>query len=69
MYYSDTDINGKIDTLEVLYPYHLTGSVYIDTIFLYSRTGGISHTKIDTATGYIIDGYVSGSILVLKLRE
>lgn len=69
MYYSDTDINGKIDTLEVLYPYHLTGSVYIDTIFLYSRTGGISHTKIDTATGYIIDGYVSGSMLILKLRE
>jgi hypothetical protein len=39
LYYSDTDKNGKIDTLEIVYPYILTGSIDKDVIYLYSNTG------------------------------
>jgi hypothetical protein len=59
MYYDDTDKNGKIDTLEIFYPYILTGRVYTGSIAIFSRSGGLSDTKIDTATGYISDASLS----------
>ena len=67
--YDDSDENGKIDTLEILYDDVLTGSVSVDSIFLYSNTGGLSTTRINTQTGFIISGFLSGNTLVLKLRE
>ena len=39
MYYSDSDTNGKLDTLDIIYPYALTGRVNTGAIFLYSATG------------------------------
>ena len=39
MYYSDSSQDGKIDTLEIIYPYTLTGRVNTGSIALYSATG------------------------------
>ena len=39
MYYSDSDTDGKIDTLEIYYPYTLSGHVNTGAISLYSNTG------------------------------
>lgn len=38
MYYADTNNNNHIDTLEIVYPYILMGSVNTGAIFLYSNT-------------------------------
>lgn len=69
MYYSDSDGNSKIDTLEILYPYALTWWVNVNSIFLFSRTGGLSARKIDTASGHIHSWSLSGNILILKILE
>jgi hypothetical protein len=37
--YSDADSDSRIDTLEIRYPYVLTGSVNTGAILLYSKTG------------------------------
>lgn len=39
MYYLDRDANGKIDTLEIIYPHSLSGHVNTGAISLYSNTG------------------------------
>lgn len=69
MYYSDTDTNGKIDTLEIIYPYSLSGTVSIDRIGLSSNTWWLFSHRINTETGYILSGYLSGNILILKILE
>jgi hypothetical protein len=37
--YSDEDANGFIDTLEIEYPYGLTGTLSTGALLLYSATG------------------------------
>lgn len=69
VYYSDEDANNHIDTLEIIYPYVLTGTVNTWSIFLYSRSGGLSVDRINTLTWYILSGSLSGSTLILSLRE
>ncbi len=69
MYYSDRDGNNKIDTLEIIYPYILTGSISVENISLFSQSWGLSVAKIDTETGYILAWSLSGNILILLLRE
>lgn len=69
LYYSDSDKNHKIDTLEIVYPYALTGSVDVSKIALFSASWGMFLTKIDTMTGYVLSGSLSGNILVLQIRE
>ena len=46
--YRDTDKNKKIDTLEITYDAVLTGILSPERIFLYSKTGGLSHERIGT---------------------
>lgn len=67
--YDDRDTDGKIDTLEIEYPYVLTGVVNTGMILLYSRTGGLSTEKIDTLSGRILEGYLSGTTLILSIVE
>ncbi len=69
MYYSDEDANNRIDTLEIVYPYMLTWTVNTWAIFLYSRSGGLSVERINTLTGYILSGSLSGNTLLLTIRE
>lgn len=69
MYYRDTDGNKRIDTLEISYPYSLTGIVNTWAISLYSNTGWIFFSRINTLTGYISTATLSGNTLILKLQE
>ncbi len=69
MWYSDTDKNEKIDTIEIVYPYVLTWMVNTGSLFLFSRSWGLSQNKIDTQTGYILSGSLSGSTLILTFLE
>jgi hypothetical protein len=69
MYYLDHDKNHKIDTLEIIYPHILTGSVNVNQISLYSNTGWLSNNRINTLTGHIISWSLSGNILILSLIE
>jgi hypothetical protein len=69
MWYSDKDGDSKIDTLEITYPYSLTGIVNTGAIFLFSRSGGLSQAKIDTVTGYIREASLSGNMLILLIEE
>jgi hypothetical protein len=69
LWYSDTDKNEKIDTLEIVYPHVLTWMVNTGSLFLFSRSWGISQNKIDTQTGYILSGSLSWSTLILTLLE
>lgn len=69
MWYSDTDSNNRIDTLEICYPYILSWTVNTGAILLSSRSWGLSQNKIDTQTGYILSGSLSGSTLILSLLE
>ena len=69
IYYSDSSQDGKIDTLEIIYPYTLTGRVNMGTIALYSATGWLYSARVNTSTGYIVSGSLSGNILILHLLE
>ncbi len=69
MYYSDSNGNRKIDTLEIYYPYDLTGSVNTGSIALYSTSWWLSTSKIDTKTGFVLSGSLSGNILILSIQE
>ncbi len=69
MYYSDSDGNSKIDTLEIYYPYVLTGNVNTGSIALYSASWWLSITKIDTKIGFVLSGSLSGNILILSIQE
>ena len=69
MYYSDTDANKKIDTLEIFYPYSLTGKVNTWAISLYANTGWLFSSRINTLSGYISTATISGNTLILKLIE
>ncbi len=69
MYYSDSDTNGKIDTLEIIYPYSLSGTVSIDRIALSSNTWWLFSHRINTETGYILSWALSGNVLILHLLE
>lgn len=69
MYYSDSDGNNRIDTFEIIYPYVLTGGVNTGAIELYSNTGGLFSYRVNTLTGYIVDGFLSGNVLVLRILE
>jgi hypothetical protein len=69
LYYSDEDANSRIDTLEIIYLYELTGTVNTWSIFVYSRSWGLSEGRINTETGFILTGSLSGSSLILSLRE
>jgi hypothetical protein len=68
-YYSDADGNKKIDTLEVVYSHTLTGNVNTGALLLYSNTGGLFISRVNTLTGYIRDATLSGNILILYLLE
>jgi hypothetical protein len=67
--YDDQDGDHLIDTLEILYPYELTGSIDLSLIMLFSRTWWLSTTKIDTATWHILSGSLRGNLLILTLLE
>jgi hypothetical protein len=69
IYYSDSDNDKKIDTLEIIYPYALTWVVNTGAIFLYSNTGGLSSMRINTFSGYILSGTLSGNILIFHMLE
>ena len=67
--YRASDKNRKIDTLEITYDAVLTGILSSERIFLYSKTGGLSHERIGTLSWYVISGSLSGKILILRIRE
>ncbi len=67
--YDDRDRNNKIDTLIIEYSLELSGSTNVDAISIFSRSGWLSSTKIDTATGYVQSASFSGRFLILKIVE
>ncbi|GAB0174517.1 MAG: hypothetical protein HHAS10_03960 [Candidatus Altimarinota bacterium] len=69
LYYDDEDSNGFIDRLYITYEETLTGAFNTGSIALSSSSGGISQEKIDTETGYLLGGFLSGNTLILKLKE
>lgn len=69
LYYSDSDVDKKIDTLEIVYPFLLTGSVNTGAILLFSASWGLDSSPISTQSGWIVSGSLSWNILILRLRE
>ncbi len=67
--YDDTDGNRKIDTLIIEYSLELSGSINVNTLWIFSRSWWLATTKIDTATGYIQSASFSGRFLILKIIE
>ncbi len=66
--YDDTDNDGHIDTLEILYDISITGSLDITRVSLYSNTGGLYSERINTLTGYITGYEIENNILRLSIR-
>lgn len=71
LYFLDTDNNNKIDRLEIEFSSSLTGILNPDKLFLYSSTGGLSISKLDSVSGTsIFSSYsLSGNILLVNLIE
>lgn len=66
--YDDTDHDGHIDTLEILYDISITGSLDVTRVSLYSNTGGLYSERINTLTGYITGYEIENNILRLSIR-
>lgn len=66
--YSDSDGDGYIDILEVLYDVYITGSVDADKILLYSNTWWLYETRVNTQTWYILDAEIEDNILRLFIE-
>ena len=67
--YTDKDSNGKIDTIIIQYDQIITGSILIDSFFLYSRTGGMYSGQINTLSGYIFSWSILTDTLSLSIQE
>ena len=67
--YDDRDSDNKIDTLIIEYSHILTGVFLTGSLALYSQTGWLSTERINTLTGYILEGTLSGRFLILTLLE
>lgn len=66
--YADVDADGYIDHLIIDYNELLTGSINTGSILLYSATGGLYVNHINTQSGYILSGSLSGSSMILMLK-
>lgn len=71
LYYTDSDNNWKIDTFFVDFNKELTWSLNLSKIFLYSNSGWLSTSRLDSiAWNTIFSSYsLSWSTLVLNLIE
>ncbi|MDD2693372.1 MAG: lamin tail domain-containing protein [Candidatus Gracilibacteria bacterium] len=65
--YGDMDGDSFIETLFITYPEVLSGSVNTGGISLYSATGGLYEHRINTETGYILSGSLSGNVLIFSI--
>lgn len=67
--YADRDRDGSIDTIIIEYDRTLTGSVNTGAILLYSNTGWLYENLINTLSGYIPSGSLSGTKIYLTLTD
>lgn len=66
--YQDTDSDWYIDSIFLTYPQSLTGTLNTGHILLYSATGGLYGARVNTETGYILSGSLSGTTLSLYIK-
>ena len=65
--YGDMDSDGFIETLFIAYPEVLSWSVNTGMISLYSATGWLYEHRVNTETGYILSGSLSGNMLIFSI--
>lgn len=68
LYYLDSDSNGKIDTLEIVFNNTLTGSLNVSKLFLYSNTGWLSSVQLNSISWNTIFSGSSFSWNTLKIN-
>lgn len=65
----DSNINGKIDRLSIEYSGTLSGTLQIEKFILYSASGGLTDSQIETSSGIVRYLGYSGSTLLVDLFE
>ncbi len=67
LYYSDVNQNGKIDTLEIEFNHSLTGNINFSKLFLYSNTGWLWNSYLNSISWNSIFSGSSLSWNILKV--
>jgi hypothetical protein len=56
--YCDRDLDGKIESVSLVFNKAITGSLDVSKLLLYSETGGLSTNRIGTLSGFIQTGSI-----------
>ena len=65
----DLNHNGRVDRLSIEYSGTLSGALKPEKLIVYSNTGGLSSTRIESGSGIIRALTLSGSELLIDLNE